>query len=138
MMKKRYGWKLLVLAALMALLAVGCSKSSKLPEGFTEEGVKTQAEADIKLAESNDFEGWKARFADSLQSSITEDVYQPYLDMLAKKGDFEAFGKTAFVGQEKDGQKYAAVIYVVKHAEGEIKYTVGYDEDMKLVQFVAQ
>ena len=102
MMKKRYGWKLLVLAALMALLAVGCSKSSKLPEGFT------------------------------------EDVYQPYLDMLAKKGDFEAFGKTAFVGQEKDGQKYAAVIYVVKHAEGEIKYTVGYDEDMKLVQFVAQ
>ena len=55
MMKKRYGWKLLVLAALVALLAVGCSKSSKLPEGFTEEGVKTQAEADIKLAESNDF-----------------------------------------------------------------------------------
>ena len=116
MMKKRYGWKLLVLAALMALLAVGCSKSSKLPEGFTEEGVKTQAEADIKLAESNDFEGWKARFAASLQSSITEDVYQPYLDMLAKKGDFESFGKTAFVGQEKDGQKYAAVIYVVKYA----------------------
>ena len=75
MMKKRYGWKLLVLAALMALLAVGCSKSSKLPEGFTEEGVKTQAEADIKLAESNDFEGWKARFADSLQSSITEDIW---------------------------------------------------------------
>ena len=86
----------------------------------------------------NDFEGWKARFADSLQSSITEDVYQPYLDMLAKKGDFESFGKTAFVGQEKDGQKYAAVIYVVKYAEGEIKYTVGYDENMKLVQFVAQ
>lgn len=85
MMKKRYGWKLLVLAALVALLAVGCSKSSKLPEGFTEEGVKTRAEADIKLAESNDFEGWKARFADSLQSSITEEVYQPYLDMLAKK-----------------------------------------------------
>ena len=138
MMKKRYGWKLLVLAALVALLAVGCSKSSKLPEGFTEESVKTQAEADIKLAESNDFEGWKARFADSLQSSITEEVYQPYLDMLAKKGDFESFGKTAFVGQEKEGQKYAAVIYVVKYAEGEIKYTVGYDEDMKLVQFVAQ
>ena len=41
-------------------------------------------------------------------------------------------------GQEKDGQKYAAVIYVVKYAEGEIKYTVGYDENMKLVQFVAQ
>ena len=82
MMKKRYGWKLLVLAALMALLAVGYSKSSKLPDGFTEEGVKTQAEADIKLAESNDFEGWKARFAASLQSSITEDVYQPYLCLL--------------------------------------------------------
>ena len=46
--------------------------------------------------------------------------------------------ETAFVGQEKDGQKYAAVIYVVKYAEGEIKYTVGYDENMKLVQFVAQ
>lgn len=30
------------------------------------------------------------------------------------------------------------MIYVVKYAEGEIKYTVGYDEDMKLVQFVAQ
>ena len=138
MMKKRYGWKLILLAALMGLLAVGCSKSSKLPEGFTEDGVKTQAEKDIKLAESNDFEGWKARFEDSIQSSITESAYQQYLDLLAKKGDFESFGKTAFVGQEKDGQKYAAVIYVVKHADGEIKYTVGYDEEMKLVQFVAQ
>ena len=41
--------------------------------------------------------------------------------------------------RKKDGQKYAAVIYVVKYAEGEIKYTVGYDEDMKLsCTFVAQ
>ncbi len=140
MMKKIVnGWKGMILMVLLAAFAAGCgSTSSQLPDGFTEEAVKAQAEADITLAESEDFEGWKARFADAFQSGITEDSFQTYLDFLAEKGDFESFDKTAFVGQEKDGNKYAAVIYIVKHTDGNIKYTVGYDEDMNLVQFVAQ
>lgn len=129
----------MILAAILVAFAAGCGgMSSELPDCFTQDEVKSQAEADISLAESEDFEGWKARFEDELQSSVTEDSYQSYLELLAEKGDFDSFGNTAFVGQEKDGNKYAAVIYIVKHANGDIKYTVGYDEDMRLVQFVAQ
>lgn len=138
MKKIMNGWKWMILTVLLVAFAAGCGTSSELPDCFTQEEVKTQAEADITLAESEDFEGWKARFADDFQSGITEDSFQTYLDFLAEKGDFESFDKTAFVGQEKDGNKYAAVIYIVKHTDGNIKYTVGYDEDMNLVQFVAQ
>ena len=57
---------------------------------------------------------------------------------LRRKATLNPSEKPPLWVRKKTGQKYAAVIYVVKYAEGEIKYTVGYDEDMKLVQFVAQ
>lgn len=133
--------KFLLVFCVLAVMAmsVGCKNvKTKLPEGFAEEQVKAQAEEDIKLGESDNYEGWIARFEPSLQSQISEDAYRSYLEIVKEMGGFREFGKIAFVGQEQDGKKYAAVIYLVKYENGEIKYTVGYDEEMNLVQFLAQ
>lgn len=113
----------------------GCKTNTKLPEGFDEETVKTQAIQDIELASSNDYEGWVDRFPKELHGNLTPEIYQSYLDTLDKLGEFQEYGKTAFVGQEQDGKKYAACLMIVKYKNGKLQYTVGYDEDMKLVQF---
>lgn len=132
-MKKFYSLIVLLLLSMTVLTA--CTTSKKLPEGFTEEEVEQQTIKDIDLASSNNYEGWVARFQEELQSSLTEDAYQSYLDVLEEKGEFREYGKCAFVGQEQDGKKYAACIMIVKYEKGDIQYTVGYDEDMNLVQF---
>ncbi|MGI6070650.1 MAG: DUF3887 domain-containing protein [Blautia sp.] len=129
---------LILTTAAILCLFTGCGKGSKLPEGFDEETVKAQAIQDIELAASDDYEGWKARFEDELQPHITEDSYQGHLENLKKHGAFQEYGKYAFVGQEKDGKKYAAIVIIVKYEEGDIQYSVGYDEDMKLVQFTTK
>lgn len=132
-MKKIYSFLVLLLLAIMLLTS--CGNSQQLPEGFTKEEVEKQTIKDIDLASSNNYEGWVARFQPELQSSLTKDAYQSYLDILEEKGEFREYGKCAFVGQEQDGKKYAACIMIVKYEDGDVQYTVGYDEDMNLVQF---
>lgn len=124
---------LLTLILLTGLLA-GCSKN-KLADAFDEETVKQQALADITLAEANDFAGWQARFAPEYQSAVTEDAYTAYLGTLNEKGAFKEFGKIAIIGQEQNGTNYAVAVVICKHENGDIQYTVAYDENMNLVQF---
>ena len=128
---------LLTTAVLLAAIALfsGCGNSNKLADSFDEETVKKQAQDDITLAESDNFDGWFARFSPDVQSAVTEDAYTSYLDTLKDKGAFQEFGKTAVIGQEQNGLNYAVAIVISKHENGDIKYTIAYDEDMNLVQF---
>ena len=121
-----------------ALLLTGCGSAKGLPEGFTEDQVQEQAIRDIDLASSNNYEGWSDRFQEDLKASLTEDSYQQYLDLLGEKGEFQEYGKCAFVGQEQDGKNYAACVIIVEYEKGDLQYTVGYNEDMELVQFFAK
>lgn len=134
---KRYGkvFFMAVLAAAMAVIFAGCGNSQKLAEDFDKDSVIEQAKQDITTAEANDYEGWKARFSEALQEGVTEDAYAQYLAILKEKGDFEEFGKAAVTGLNQNGADYAVVIYVVKHAEGDIQYTIIYDKDMNLMTF---
>ncbi len=137
MKKAMKKWMAVVVFGVLALVFVtGCSKKVKFPEGFTEEGVKAQAEADITLGESNDYEGWVARFPEEYQSQLTKEAYDSYLALLESKGAFQSFGKAAYIPQEQDGKSYVSVVYIVKHEKGDVKYTLSYDEDMKLIQFL--
>lgn len=124
---------LLTLTLLTGLLA-GCSKN-KLAASFDEKTVRQQALADITLAESNDFAGWKERFAPEYQSAVTEDAYTAYLNALNEKGSFKEFGKMVIIGQEQNGTNYAVAVVICKHENGDIQYTIAYDENMNLVQF---
>ena len=137
----RKNWKkkvVLVMSIILAMLAAGCGKKSQLPEGFREEEVKAQAEKDIETAQSGNYEDWLKRFPEEFQAQLPKEAFDAYLEILKEKGAFQEFGKTAFVGQEENGKKYAGVIYLVQYENGQLKYTVGYDEEMRLIQFLAQ
>ena len=43
--------------------------------------------------------------------------------------------KCTYLGQIKDNKKYGGVIIVVKYEEGNVNYSLAYDEDMNLVSF---
>lgn len=90
---------------------------------------------DIEIAQSKDYESWKSRFTKDLQSSLTEESYDSYLKILEKQGEFKEFGKCTYLGQIKDNKKYGGVIIVVKYEEGNVNYSLAYDEDMNLVSF---
>lgn len=107
----------------------------ELPEGFDKETVREQAMEDIEIAQSKDYESWKSRFAEDLQSSLTEESYDSYLKILEKQGEFKEFGKCTYLGQIKDNKEYGGVIIVVKYEEGNVNYSLAYDEDMNLVSF---
>ena len=113
---------------------MGCSS---LGSGGNEQGeiLKEQAMEDIEIAQSKDYESWKSRFAKDLQSSLTEESYDSYLKILEKQGEFKEFGKCTYLGQIKDNKKYGGVIIVVKYEEGNVNYSLAYDEDMNLVSF---
>ena len=127
-----------VLVSVVVLTGVlaGCGDKNKLADVFDEETVKQQAMDDITIGESGDFEAWKARFAGEIQGSLTQEIYDNYLNLLKEKGEFKEFGKCAILGQEQDGKNYAVVVYIVKHEKGEIKHTLAYDEEMHLIQYL--
>lgn len=119
---------------LIAAMLTGCGNSNKLADVFDKDIVEEQAIADITLAESNDFAGWVARFAPEFQSALTEEIYAAYIDTLNQYGTFKEFGQCAIIGQEQNGKNYAIVIIICKHENGDIKYTLAFDEQMNLIQ----
>ena len=99
-----------ICALLLCLLLAGCSGSTKLADCFSKDELTTLS-----------------------QENITQ-----YLDTVKAKGAFQSFGKPAFVGQtvKETGDNYAAVILTANYEDGKLQYTLGYNEDLKLVQFV--
>ncbi|MDO5424657.1 MAG: DUF3887 domain-containing protein [Eubacteriales bacterium] len=133
-MKKIVG---ILSAMLLSLLLVGCSQN-KLAACFSKEELTTLSQDNITLAESGDYETFMEAVDPLTRTSFTEEIYQQYLDAVAPKGERKSFGNTAFVGQtdQTTGANYAAVIMIVEYEEGKIQYTLGYNEDLKLVQFL--
>lgn len=131
---KKYGIMILAMIA-AAILLIGCGKSDKLAGGFEKETLISQAEKDITAAESNDFQGWQARFQPELRTAVTQEMYDQYYAGLEAMGAFQKFGKAAVTTQEQNGITYGIVVYLVEHEKGELKYTIAYDGEMDLVSF---
>lgn len=132
-------WMGMIVCLLLAAgILTGCSLEGGLADCFDKDTLIQQAKEDIQLAQSNDFEGWKARFAGEVQAQITEEVYTQYLGTLETLGELQDFGKAAVVGQEQDGKNYAGVVIQADYTDKDAKYSLGYDEDMNLIQFFIQ
>lgn len=59
----------------------------------------------------------------------------PYLE---KCGEFQEIAKTITVGNvdQETQQAFGGVVMVGKYKDGTIQFTIAFDEDMKLVQFI--
>lgn len=136
----REGMKVLLAGILMGVvLLTGCGRDTKLPESFDEETVRQESEKAMEYFNDRDYQSIIEMGNDELKAGMTKkdfaDQCDPYLD---KRGDFEKIEKTVVMGNvdKKTGKEYGGVVMICKYKEGKIQFTIGFDEEMKLVQFL--
>lgn len=121
-----------------AVFLAGCA-NNKLSDSFDEETVKAEAMKSIDYFNQRDYQSIIDMGSDELKNSITTEEFakasDPYLD---KCGEFEEISKTVVVGNtdRKTGKEYGGVVMIGQYADGKIQFTIAFDEDMKLIQFV--
>ena len=126
------------IAVLAGIFTAGCGQA-KLPESFSEEEVKKEAEKSIALFNERDYAGLIEMCSEELKAGITEEQFaeacDPYLD---KCGEFEEITKTVFAGghDKNSGIDYATAVMIGEYEDGKIQFTVSFDEDMEMIQFL--
>ncbi|MDD3361931.1 MAG: DUF3887 domain-containing protein [Hespellia sp.] len=135
---KGKNWMIVITLILVVMLAGCSSASTELSDQFDEETVKAEAMKSIDLFNSKDYQGIIDMGSDEMKESITADEFKkqsdPYLD---KNGSFKEIVKTVVLGSEnkKTNESYGGVVMIGKYENGKIQFTIGFDEEMKLIQF---
>ncbi|MCI5996273.1 MAG: DUF3887 domain-containing protein [Blautia sp.] len=136
MKKRKRG--LFIIGMLAALFLTGCSQN-QLSDKFDEETVKEEAEKAVELFNERDYQAIIDMGDENMKNGITEEQFaeasDPYLD---KCGEFQEMGKTVVLGStnKETGMEYGGVVMIGNYENGKIQFTIAFDEDMKLVQFV--
>lgn len=134
--KKRICTSVIFCTLLLLLTACG---AQPLPEQFEEETVKTSAEQAIAFFNEQDYQSILDMGSAEFQEALTVEEFanqcDPYLE---KCGTFKEISKTIFLGNvDKETQAaYGGVVMVGSYEKGTIQFTIGFDEDMELVQFL--
>lgn len=136
-MKKQI-YNLAAAVILCVIFLTGCAQS-KLSDKFDETQIKTQAEKAIAYFNERDYQSILDMGSEALKVGITADQFakasDPYLD---KCGDFEKISKTVVLGNsdKETGDTYGGVVMIGTYEKGRIQFTIAFDEEMKLVQFL--
>lgn len=118
----------------------GCqSKDTELSDKFDEETVKSEAMKAIELFNERDYEGIREMGTEEFKEILSVEGYQEQCDpFLDKRGEFKEIEKTVVMGSKdkKSGADYAGIVMVGAYEDGKIQFSIGFDEDMKLIQFL--
>ena len=129
--------RMMLIGILAVLFLTGCSQN-QLPDKFDEETVKEEAMKAVDLFNDRDYQSILDMGVEELKQSLTAEqfaqVSNPYLE---RCGEFQEIEKTVTVGSEneKTGEQFGGVVMIGKYADGNIQFTIAFDENMKLVQF---
>lgn len=140
MMKKRFVFAI-VLTVLTAAFLTGCKSGSGLADAFDEEDVKVKAQQSIDYFNAGDYQSIMDMGNASLVASLTLEQWKASCDpVLEKLGSFESMEKLVVAGQEDKNTKdnYAVVVAVGKYSEGKLQFSIAFDEQMKIIQFLIQ
>ena len=127
-----------VIAAVMAACVLAGCGAGALPDCFEEDAVRQSAVEAMEYFNDRDYESiiemGSEEFKEALTAEQLAEAGDPYLD---KRGAFLEITKEVFVGNtdKKTGASYASAVLIAKYEDGRIQFTIGFDEDMKLVQF---
>lgn len=125
----------IALVLVLGISMIGCA-ANKLPSGFDEEDVGTAAEEVVGLATAGDYDSIIFFMRDDLQGAITAaQLQEGWAPIYEKAGAFQTISKTTFSGvkDEATGEEYAVVQVLVKHADGNLVYTISLDQDLMIV-----
>lgn len=123
---------------LAALFLTGCAQS-QLSDKFDEETVKEEAKKAVELFNERDYQGILDMGDENMKNGITAEQFaeasDPYLD---KCGEFQEIGKTVVLGttDKETGKEFGGIVMIGNYEDGKIQFTIAFDEDMKLVQFL--
>lgn len=146
-MKKKYKMRrvtkilsILAAAVFLAAALTGCqSAGTELSDKFDEETIKSEAMKAIELFNDRDYEGICDMGTQEFKDLLTYEEYKEQCDpFLDKCGEFKEISKTVVMGSKdkKTGAEYGGAVMVGTYEDGKIQFTIGFDEDMKLVQFL--
>lgn len=116
----------------------GCG-AQPLSDQFDEDTVKESAEQAVAYFNERDYQAIIDMGNDVLKENITVENFaaqcDPYLD---KCGEYQEIEKTIVFGStdKSTETEYAGIVMIGKYEEGTIQFTIGFDEDMKIVQFL--
>lgn len=129
--------RIMVLCVMLLCLAA-CGAQS-LPEQFDDETVKAEAEKAIGYFNAHDYQSVIDMGSDAFQGFITAEEFAAQCDpYLEKCGEYQGIAKTIVLGNvdQETQEAYGGVVMVGNYKEGKIQFTIAFDEDMRLVQFV--
>jgi len=136
-MKK--AWGKMAAAILISIFCLsGCARE-KLPDSFDEAAVREEAEKAVGLFNEKDYQGIIDMGDENMKSSTTAEKFAESCDpVLEEKGEFQEISEMSIVGNEdkKKGVKYGGAIVTGAYANGEIVFSIAFNEDMELVQFI--
>ncbi len=123
---------------LSVFILAGCGQGG-LPEKFEEEAVKEKAMTAVAYFNERNYQGIIEMGSKELQESITAEqfaeVSDPYLEQC---GEYVKVSKTVVLGNTdgQTGETFGGVVMVGKYESGQIQFTIAFNEQMELVQFI--
>lgn len=123
--------KLFLIVALGCIMLVGCS-SNKLSDDFNEEELKSTTEDVIKMLCNGEYDKIKEMSGQELiDAGVTDKIKEVWEPIANDLGEFDSYDKEAVVG---NGDQ-ATVVIISKFENGNVKFTISYNKDMKLTGF---
>jgi hypothetical protein len=131
--------RIAAVALLAALCLTGCTEKEPLPDSFDAEAVQEEAEKAIELFNEGDYQGIIDMGDENMKSSSTVEQFEETCDPLKEEnGEFQEITDINLVGNESGDVKYGGAIVEVAYEEGDITFSIAFNEDMELVQFIIQ
>ena len=135
-MKK--GFKKMIVFCVMLFALTACG-AQPLPEQFEEDTVREAAEQAISYFNEQDYQSIIEMGSDEFQKALTAEEFTSQCDPYHEKCvAFQEISKTIFAGNiDKETQEaYGGVVMVGTYEEGTIQFTIAFNEDMELIQFI--
>lgn len=123
---------------LSIFILAGCGQGG-LPEKFEEEAVKEKSMTAVTYFNERNYQGIIDMGSREFQESITAEQFAEVSDSyLDKCGDYVKMDKTVVLGNTngQTGETFGGVVMVGKYDSGQIQFTIAFNEQMELVQFI--
>ena len=127
-MKKKL--PLLALTAIIVLSLIGCGQ--KLPAGFSERLVTSQAQNVVNLANLKNYEKVVSELREDLQNQVTADALRDSWEpVLSESGGFVDFKKISLdnTTDSATGEKYAVVVLTCAYENANRTFTLSLDRN---------
>ena len=124
---------------MMTVLLGACKSGSNLADAFDEDEVETTATQAIDYFNAKDFQAIIDMFADEYRAQLTVEQFATVETQLDAVGTYDSIEKIVLAGQQDQAKNdYVAVVAVGKYANGTLQFTMAFDDQMKLIQFLVK